>query len=252
MELFYSVVAFFQKGGMFMYPILFVFAAGMAIAMERWIQLGRVRSVNRKIWNALQPILAKGEFDKARQMVNKDKSTISQMLAMGLARQGAVRRRDDIEIAMEESIMEIIPQLEKRTPYVALLSNIATLLGLLGTIMGLIEAFTAVANVNPAEKADLLSASISVAMNTTAFGLMSAIPLLLFHAKLTSTTGQIIDGLEMASLKALNAFTNSNFDPFELETNQEPSDGSLSEVDRQVPTGTILAAGGQADAGSSA
>ncbi len=208
MELFYSVVAFFQKGGMFMYPILFVFAAGMAIAMERWIQLGRVRSVNRKIWNVLQPILAKGEFDKARQMVNKDKSTISQMLAMGLARQGAVRRRDDIEIAMEESIMEIIPQLEKRTPYVALLSNIATLLGLLGTIMGLIEAFTAVANVNPAEKADLLSASISVAMNTTAFGLMSAIPLLLFHAKLTSTTGQIIDGLEMASLKALNAISN--------------------------------------------
>jgi biopolymer transport protein ExbB len=104
--------------------------------------------------------------------------------------------------------MEIIPQLEKRTPYVALLSNIATLLGLLGTIMGLIEAFTAVANANPAEKADLLSASISVAMNTTAFGLMSAIPLLLIHAKLTSTTGQIVDNLEMASVKALNTISN--------------------------------------------
>ncbi len=191
-----------------MYPILFVFAAGMAIAAERWFQLGRIRSVNRKMWNILQPILVKGEFDKAREMVSKDKSTISQMLAMGLARQGAVRRRDDIEIAMEESMMEIIPQLEKRTPYVALLSNIATLLGLLGTIMGLIEAFTAVANANPAEKADLLSASISVAMNTTAFGLMSAIPLLLFHAKLTSTTGQIIDSLEMASVKALNTISN--------------------------------------------
>ena len=247
-----STVAFFQKGGMFMYPILFVFAAGMAIAIERWIQLGRVRSVNRKMWNVLQPILAKGEFDKARQMVNKDKSTISQMLAMGLARQGAVRRRDDIEIAMEESIMEIIPQLEKRTPYVALLSNIATLLGLLGTIMGLIQAFTAVANANPAEKADLLSASISVAMNTTAFGLMSAIPLLLFHAKLTSTTGQIIDALEMASLRALNVITNSNFNPFELETNQELSDGNLSEENRQVPTGTIPDAGEQAVTKSSA
>ena len=203
-----SIVAFFQKGGLFMYPILFVFVAGMAIAVERWFQLSRIRSVNRKMWNVLQPVLVKGEFDKARQMVNKNKSTISQMLAMGLARQGAVRRRDDIEIAMEESMMEIIPQLEKRTPYVALLSNIATLLGLLGTIMGLIEAFTAVANANPAEKADLLSASISVAMNTTAFGLMSAIPLLLFHAKLTSTTGQIIDSLEMASVKALNTISN--------------------------------------------
>ena len=231
-----SIVAFFQKGGLFMYPILFVFVAGMAIAVERWFQLSRIRSVNRKMWNVLQPVLVKGQFDKARQMVNKNKSTISQMLAMGLARQGAVRRRDDIEIAMEESMMEIIPQLEKRTPYVALLSNIATLLGLLGTIMGLIEAFTAVANANPAEKADLLSASISVAMNTTAFGLMSAIPLLLFHAKLTSTTGQIIDSLEMASVKALN--TISNFNRFEFETNPELSDGNLSDINRQVPIGT--------------
>jgi biopolymer transport protein ExbB len=205
---FYSVVAFFQKGGMFMYPILLVFAVGTAIAVERWIQLNRTRNQNRKMWNLLQPVLAEGEFDKAREIVDEDQSTISQMLAMGLARQGAVRRREDIEIAMEESMMEIIPQLEKRTPYIALLSNIATLLGLLGTIMGLIEAFTAVANANPAEKADLLSASISVAMNTTAFGLMVAIPLMLIHAKLTSTTGQIVDSLEMASVKALNSISN--------------------------------------------
>jgi hypothetical protein len=114
--------------------------------------------------------------------------------------------------------MEIIPQLEKRTPYVALLSNIATLLGLLGTIMGLIEAFTAVANANPAEKADLLSASISVAMNTTAFGLMSAIPLLLFHSKLTSTTGQIVDSLEMASVKALNSLSDFNRRHFDAKS----------------------------------
>jgi biopolymer transport protein ExbB len=218
----YSMVAFFQKGGLFMYPILLVFVAGMAITVERWFQLNRVRSVNRKVWNVLHPMLAKGEFDKARAIINKDKSNISQMLGMGLARQGVVRRREDVEIAMEESMMEIIPQLEKRTPYVALLSNIATLLGLLGTIMGLIEAFTAVANANPAEKADMLSASISVAMNTTAFGLMSAIPLLLFHAKLTSTTGQIVDSLEMASVKALNSI--SNFNRRHFETKSEFSD----------------------------
>ena len=205
----YSLVGFFQKGGLFMYPILLVFAVGMAIAVERWIHLSRIRSANRKMWNLLHPVLAEGEFEKAREMVNEDKSTISQMLGMGLARQGAVRRREDIEIAMEESMMEIIPQLEKRTPYLGLLAIIATLLGLLGTIMGLIEAFTAVANANPAEKADLLSASISVAMNTTAFGLMAAIPLLLLHAKLTSTTGQIVDSLEMASVKALNSISNT-------------------------------------------
>ena len=204
----YSIVGFFQKGGMFMYPILIVFAVGVAIAIERWMQLTRTRNENRKMWDQIQPVLNEGAFDKAREMVDEDQSTISKMLSMGLARQGAVRRREDIEIAMEESMMEIIPQLEKRTPYLALLSNIATLLGLLGTIMGLIEAFTAVSNANPAEKADLLSASISVAMNTTAFGLMAAIPLLLVHAKLTSTTGQIVDSLEMASVKALNSISN--------------------------------------------
>jgi biopolymer transport protein ExbB len=220
----YSMITFFQKGGLFMYPILIVFLAGMAITVERWVQLNRIRSINRKMWNLLQPMLVKGEFDKAREIINKNKSAISQMLGMGLARLGQVRRREDIEISMEESMMEIIPQLEKRTPYVALLSNIATLLGLLGTIMGLIEAFTAVANANPAEKADLLSASISVAMNTTAFGLMSALPLLLFHAKLTSTTGQIVDSLEMASVKALNSI--SNFNRRYFDTKPEISDGN--------------------------
>jgi biopolymer transport protein ExbB len=208
MESIFAIVGFFQKGGAFMYPILVVFTIGMAIAAERWIQLTKLRKENSRAWNLVHPILAKGDFDRARQLVDKDKSTISQMLSMGLARQGAVKRREDIEIAMEESMMEILPQLEKRTPYIGLLSNIATLLGLLGTIMGLIEAFTAVANANPAEKADLLSASISVAMNTTAFGLMAAIPLLLLHAKLTATTGQIVDSLEMASVKALNSISN--------------------------------------------
>ena len=232
----YSIVTFFQKGGLFMYPILLVFLVGMAISVERWVQLNRVRSVNRKMWNVLHPVLVKGEFDKARAIVKKDKSTISQMLGMGLARQGVVRRRDDIEIAMEESMMEIIPQLEKRTPYVALFSNIATLLGLLGTIMGLIAAFTAVANANPAEKADLLSASISVAMNTTAFGLMCAIPLLLLHAKLTSTTGQIVDSLEMASVKALNNI--SNFNRRHFEKKSEFSDESQQVVIQKPQLGT--------------
>jgi biopolymer transport protein ExbB len=231
----YSMIDFFYKGGVFMYPILLVFVVGMAIALERSFHLIRIRSVNRRMWNVLEPILAKGEFDRAREIINKDKSSISQMLGMGMARMGVVRRREDIEIAMEESMMEIIPKLEKRTPYVALFSNIATLLGLLGTIVGLIQAFTAVTNVNPAEKADLLSASISVAMNTTAFGLMVAIPLLLFHAKLTSTTGQIVDSLEMASVKALNSMSNFNRRHFELKSE---SSGGKQQVSIQPQLGT--------------
>jgi biopolymer transport protein ExbB len=207
MDFFYTLVGFFSSGGLFMYPILLVFAVGGAIALERYVTLARVTSKNQVVWDKVQPLLSEGDFDQARQMTKDDSSTISQVLNMGLSLQGAVRRREDIEIAMEESMMEIVPRLEKRTQYVALASSIATLLGLLGTIMGLIQAFTAVANANPAEKADLLSASISVAMNTTAFGLMVAIPLLITHALLTSKTGDIVDSLEMATVKALNVFS---------------------------------------------
>jgi len=207
MNAIYAVVRFFVAGGPFMYPILLVFAIGIAIAIERYVTLTHVRRQNEGMWSKLQPALASGDFDKARAMTSKDDSAVSRLLSMGLARQGAVRRREDIEIAMEESMLEIIPQLEKRTPYVALGASIATLLGLLGTIIGLIHAFTAVANANPAEKADLLSASISVAMNTTAFGLIAAIPLLVTHSVLAAKTGEIVDSLEMASVKALNVIT---------------------------------------------
>jgi len=207
MDLIYSIVGFFVTGGPFMYPILIVFAVGSAIAIERYVTLTRVSAKNQGAWSKVQTALMDGNFEDAREMTSNDDSTISQLLELGLSRQGAVRRREDIEIAMEEGMMEIIPQLEKRTPYVGLASSIATLLGLLGTIMGLIQAFTAVANANPAEKADLLSASISVAMNTTAFGLMVAIPLLVTSSVLTSKAGAIIDSLEMASVKALNVIS---------------------------------------------
>lgn len=202
-----AMINFFQTGGLFMYPILIVFAFGMAIVIERWMKLNAARRANKTMWDKLHPVISEGDFDAAREMTENDNSTISHLLNAGLELQGAVRRRDDIEIAMEETMMEIIPQLEKRTPYVALFSNISTLLGLLGTIMGLIEAFTAVANANPAEKADLLSASISVAMNTTAFGLMAGIPLLIMYVVLTSKTGEIVDSLEMASVKTLSIIT---------------------------------------------
>jgi biopolymer transport protein ExbB len=199
-----NIVGFFQTGGTFMYPILIIFAFGAAICIERYIKLSGIGNVNKKVWDKVHPLLDGGDFDGARDSISEDKSAIAGLLNMGLARQGSVRRRDDIEIAMEESMMEIIPTLEKRTPFIALFANICTLLGLLGTIMGLIEAFTAVANADPAEKADMLSASISVAMNTTAFGLMAAIPLLIVHAIISSKTTEIIDSLEMASVKTLN------------------------------------------------
>ena len=152
MDVIYAIVEFFVQGGIFMYPILLVFAVGVAVAIERYVALALLTRRNQNTWSQVQPLLTKRDFDKARELTAKDDSTIAQLLNMGLERQGTVRRREDIEIAMEECMMEIMPQLEKRTGYVGLAANVATLLGLLGTIMGLIQAFTAVANANPAEK----------------------------------------------------------------------------------------------------
>jgi biopolymer transport protein ExbB len=203
----YVIVRFFEAGGIFMFPIMLVAAIGAAITVERYVTLTRVQTRNRNVWSQIQPVLVEGDFDKARDMTSKDDSAISKLLSIGLARQGAVRRREDIEIAMDESMIEITPQLEKRTHYLATFANLATLLGLLGTVSGLIHAFAAVATVNPADKANLLSASISEAMNCTAFGLMTAVPILLAHAFLQTKTSELIGSLEMAFVKFLNVIT---------------------------------------------
>ena len=205
MEIFYPIVKFFTAGGAFMFPILLVGAVATAITVERYVTLTRSSARNRKAWAQIEPAVAKGDFDKAREMTSKDDSDVSRLLGMGLALQGAVRRRDDVEKAMQESMMEIIPQLEKRTHYLATFANLATLLGLLGTVSGLIHAFGAVANVDPAEKANLLASSISEAMNCTAFGLVTAVPILFVHAFLQTKTTQVVDGLETAAIKYLNA-----------------------------------------------
>ena len=205
MGLWSLIVRFFQGGGDFMYPIAVVLVVGAAIALERYIYLTITAARNRSTWNDIVPLLAQGNFRQVVQVTSKSNTLVGHILDYGLARVQSARRRDDIEKAMEESMMEVVPRLEKRTHYIATFANLATLLGLLGTVMGLIRAFAAVATIDPAQKANLLSASISVAMNCTAFGLMTAVPLLLIHAVLQTKTTELIDSLEMASVKFLNA-----------------------------------------------
>lgn len=204
MSVWETVVRFMQEGGTFMYIILAVFAFGLAITIERMIFLSSVKRKNKVIWNEILPLLTAGKFAKAIEITQASNAEIGRILAYGMDQSSLGKRHDDVELAMEEGLMEVLPRLEKRTPYLATFANIATLLGLLGTIMGLISAFTAVANVDPAEKANLLSASISVAMNTTAFGLMAAIPLLLSFSFLQTKTTEIVDSLEMISVKFIN------------------------------------------------
>jgi len=205
MEFLSVIVRFFQGGGEFMYPIAVVLVIGLVIAVERYVVLTHSAIRNRMLWNEIAPLLQKGDFRQAVNVTGKSSAAIGQILSYGLARIATARRRDDIEKAMEESLMDVVPRLEKRTHYLATFANLATLLGLLGTVIGLISAFGAVATVNPAEKANLLSASISVAMNCTAFGLMTAVPLLVIHAVLQTKTTELIDSLEMASVKFLNS-----------------------------------------------
>ncbi|WP_049723165.1 MotA/TolQ/ExbB proton channel family protein [Gilvimarinus polysaccharolyticus] len=209
MDFFSTIVRFFQNGGAFMYPIAIVLVIGLVIAVERFVVLSQAKRANQKAFGRVMPLLKKRDYQAVVNMGRADDAPIARIVAAGVSRIGGTGGRDEIELAMEEGVLEAMPRLEKRTPYLATLANIATLLGLLGTIIGLIAAFTAVAEADPAEKATLLSNSISVAMNTTAFGLISAIPLLLFHAMLQTKTTELVDSLEMTGVRCLNLLTNT-------------------------------------------
>lgn len=209
MDFINTVIRFFQDGGAFMYPIAVVLVVGLSVVLERWVFLSVAKSSNKKSFDKILPLLSKRDYKAVVSLGSNSQAPIARIIAAGVMRMEQTPRRDDIELAMEEGVLEAMPRLEKRTPYLATLANIATLLGLLGTIIGLIAAFTAVANADPSEKANLLSQSISVAMNTTAFGLMAAIPLLLFHALLQTKTIEIVDSLEMAGVKCLNLMSSS-------------------------------------------
>jgi biopolymer transport protein ExbB/TolQ len=217
MDIYNAVVRFFQDGGPFMYPIVIVLAFGLAIAIERYLYLSMFRVRNQSAWNKIMPMLQAGKLDEASNFTKQSRSALGVILGYGLERRASTRDRDDIEQAMEEGMMEVMPRLEKRTHYLATLANSATLLGLLGTIIGLIQAFTSISMASAAEKADLLSASISIAMNTTAFGLIVGIPLLLIHAMLQSKTTQVIDSLEMAAVKMLNRIDRREAVPAEAQ-----------------------------------
>jgi biopolymer transport protein ExbB/TolQ len=199
-----TAIKFFQDCGLFIYPSILIMAIGVTIAVERYIFLNKARAENRKLWAKVLPMLQKAQFKEVLSMAANSDAAIGKIVNNGLVRMQSPSRRDDLDAAMEEGMMEIVPRLEKRTHYIATFANVITLVGLLGTIIGLIKGFTAVAQVNPAEKAEMLSASISIAMNNTAFALMVAIPFLLIHAFLQALTSEIVDGLEAAKISFLN------------------------------------------------
>jgi biopolymer transport protein ExbB len=224
------ILNFFREGGIFLYPLALVWVVGLVIALERFGFVMRVGAGNRRMWSQVQPLLEAGKFREALQAVSNSETALAHIMRYGITRIQSARNRDDIEKALEESLVEVIPRLEKRTHYLAALANIGMLMGLLGTIVGLIGAFAAVAQANPAEKASLLAASISVAMNNTALGLVTAITLLLAHLYLETKTTEIVDSLEVASVKFLNALS-------ERQMNSELQQDATRQQHRPVEAG---------------
>ena len=207
MEIYSAIVRFFQHGGIFMFPIAVVLALGLAVTIERFLYLRFVASQNQAIWEQIAPLLHDGDLNSISSVVAGSNTAIATVLSHGLSRLKAGRDPDEIERAMEGRLMDTIPVVEKRTHYLATLANVATLLGLLGTIMGLIHAFAAVGNASAAEKSSLLSFAISEALNCTAFGLLVAIPFMLIHSVLHAQAMEIVDSLETASVKFLDMVT---------------------------------------------
>ena len=193
-----SLIEVFQSGGNFMYLILFVLCLGIAIILERFYFLFYKYNINGpKLFQQIRQTVLKGDINRAIGIC--DESPLPAILKAGLRQYMA--HREGVLNAMEETALEVTPKIQKRTHYLVVLANIATLLGLLGTIIGLIIAFSAISGAQPGEKAVQLARGISIAMATTAFGLIVAIPCLLFNSILQSKANKLLDDIDEYSIK---------------------------------------------------
>ena len=182
----------FKNGGVFMYIILASLIFGVAIIVERFFFIGvKNRIDTTQFVNKIMQLVQQGGVANAIELCKMLQAALPAIARAGLQEFG--KGPKEVQNAFELAAMSEIPRLEKRTHYLSMIANVATLLGLLGTIVGLIQSFEAVASADSSQKAALLSAGISVAMNTTAFGLVVAIPCMVFHSYIQSKTNTLID-----------------------------------------------------------
>ncbi len=196
-----------QDGGFFMYIIILVGVFAMAIAFERLFYIVFRANINATAFMAqIQKLIMANNIDRAIKLCNAEPhAALPRVVKAGLTR--ANRTEKEIENAIEEATLEVGPLINKRTAYLPMLANVATLTGLLGTIMGLVMAFDAVANAPAESKQVMLANGISVAMYTTAGGLMVAIPTLIFHSVITNRSNKILDDVDQFGLKTINLLT---------------------------------------------
>lgn len=193
---------FMNEGGVFMWIIFAIWCFGVAVSFERLKKLFSYDIDGSALMNLVKKHVLSNEVQKAIQVCSNSKSLLAQVLKSGLKR--ANQSKEQIKDAVESTILEVVPKVEKRLSYLALIANLATLLGLLGTIQGLIQSFAAVANADPASKAKLLALGIAVAMNTTALGLLAAISIMIVHSLLVGKSEKIISEIDEYSTKLID------------------------------------------------
>lgn len=195
---------FYQDGGAFMHAIALCAVLGAGVMIERFIFLFFRFNINGgQFFNQIQKLVMANNIDRAIKLCNAaDKAALARVVKSGLTR--ANKTEADISAAVEEAMLEVTPLINKRVSMIAALANIATLLGLLGTIFGMIAAFRAVAEAPADQRSTALAKGIGIAMNTTGFGLMVAIPLLAAHVFISNLAKKISDEVELYSVKLEN------------------------------------------------
>ena len=202
-----SPITMFTEGGSFMWIILVVFVFAMAIAFERLFFVVFRANINATAFMAqIQKLIMANNIDRAIKLCNAEPhAMLPKVVKAGLTR--ANRTEKELENAIQEVTLEIAPIVNKRTSYLSMLANVATLVGLLGTIMGLVMAFQAVAKASAETKQTLLANGISVAMYTTAGGLIATIPTMVLHSIISNKSNKILDDVDQYGLKTLNLLT---------------------------------------------
>lgn len=193
-----------HKGGIFMWPILLVAVFALAIACERlYYIMFRANMNGTAFMGKLQKLIMANNINAAIKGCNDEaQAALPRVLKAGLTK--ANRSDTEIQNAVEEAMLEVTPQLIKRTDYLSMLANVATLTGLLGTIQGLIIAFEAVAHASAETKQTMLAAGISTAMFTTASGLVVAIPTLVLHSIIKNNTNKILNDIDLYANRTVN------------------------------------------------
>jgi biopolymer transport protein ExbB/TolQ len=203
-SMFGTLAKHYHEGGFMMHPILVSLVVALALVIDRVITLYFKAALDKEAFvRGLKKHIFAGDLDKAISYCASQKKTpLVSVVKSGLI--NVPKGEADVQAAMDEATLREQPKLEARTGYLAMIGNVATLLGLLGTIVGLISAFGAVANANPADKATILASSISEAMNCTAFGLLTAIPALVAYSILQGRTQHMIEDINETTVSVLN------------------------------------------------